>query len=133
MSYWFEQPHTLVYGAEFRHRLADGYQIHLLVDLTAEKSLAGLTTMALHRRIKVFDQCLSVERLTEEAGCSGFRAVRPARRGRDRRSDPREDDGAVRSRGNRHGYHGAPLRARRLGRAGVCSVFAGCIALGWLR
>jgi hypothetical protein len=42
-------------------------------------SLAGLTTMALQGRIEVFDQYLSVERLTQEAGCSGFQAskVRP--------------------------------------------------------
>jgi len=37
-------------------------------------SLAGLTTMALHGRIEVFDQYLSVERLTQEANCSGFQA-----------------------------------------------------------
>jgi hypothetical protein len=76
MSYWFEQPHTLVYGAEFRHRLADGYRIHRLADLRAEESLAGLTTMALHGRIEVFDQCLGVERLTQKAGCSGFQCLR---------------------------------------------------------
>ena len=40
-------------------------------------SLAGLTTMALHGRIEVFDQYLTVERLTQEAGCSGFQCLRP--------------------------------------------------------
>src|SRR5712671_1200817 len=40
-------------------------------------SLAGLTTMALHGRIEVFDQFLGVERLTQEAGCSGFQCLRP--------------------------------------------------------
>ena len=33
--------------------------------------------MALHGRIEVFDQYLSVERLTQEAGCSGFQCFRP--------------------------------------------------------
>jgi len=42
-------------------------------------SLAGLTTMALHGRIEVFDQYLSVERLTQEAGCSGFQASKVQR------------------------------------------------------
>jgi hypothetical protein len=40
-------------------------------------SLAGLTTMALHGRIEVFDRYLGVERLTQEAGCSGFQCLRP--------------------------------------------------------
>ncbi len=48
----------------------------LAIVLRAEKSLAGLTTLALHGRIEVFDQCLSVERLTQEAGCSGFQCLR---------------------------------------------------------
>ena len=33
--------------------------------------------MALYGRIEVFDQCPSVERLTQEAGCSGFQCLRP--------------------------------------------------------
>jgi len=33
--------------------------------------------MAVHRRIEVFNQCPSVERLTQEAGCSGFQRFRP--------------------------------------------------------
>jgi hypothetical protein len=33
--------------------------------------------MAFHRRIEVLKQCLSVERLTQEAGCSGFQCLRP--------------------------------------------------------
>jgi hypothetical protein len=43
-------------------------------DMSYATSLAGLTTMALQGRIEVFDQYLSVERLTQEAGCSGFQA-----------------------------------------------------------
>ena len=39
-------------------------------------SLAGSITMALHRRIEAFNQCPSVERLTQEAGCSGFQCFR---------------------------------------------------------
>jgi hypothetical protein len=41
-------------------------------------SLAGSIAMALHRRIEAFNQCPSVERLTQEAGCSGFQCLRPA-------------------------------------------------------
>ena len=40
-------------------------------------SLAGSIAMALHRRIEAFNQCPSVERLTQEAGCSGFQCLRP--------------------------------------------------------
>ena len=40
-------------------------------------SLAGLITTALQRRIEAFNQCPSVERLTQEAGCSGFQCLRP--------------------------------------------------------
>jgi len=40
-------------------------------------SLAGLITTALQRRIEAFNQCPSVERLTQEAGCSGFQCFRP--------------------------------------------------------
>jgi hypothetical protein len=45
-------------------------------DMSYATSLAGLTTMALQGRIEVFDQYLSVERLTQEAGCSGFQRLR---------------------------------------------------------
>jgi hypothetical protein len=33
--------------------------------------------MALHRGIEVFNQCPSVERLAQKAGCSGFERSRP--------------------------------------------------------
>jgi len=47
--------------------------------------------MALHGRIEVFDQYLSVERLTQEAGCSGFQRLRPdALRGESRDEKDRQ-------------------------------------------
>jgi hypothetical protein len=47
--------------------------------------------MALHGRIEVFDQYLSVERLTQEAGCSGFQRFRPdALRGESRDENDRQ-------------------------------------------
>jgi len=56
------------------------------VDLRAKSHLPVWTTLALHGRIEVFDQCLSVERLTQEARCSGFH-VAPGRLPRESRDE----------------------------------------------
>jgi hypothetical protein len=43
----------------------------------SRNSLAGSTPMTLHHRIEVLNQCPRVERLTQDAGCSGFQCLRP--------------------------------------------------------
>ena len=99
MSYWFEEPHTLV-QLEARSDSRTGGKILLSVFPSRTTrgadepprevkalgqpvphellvSLAGSITMALQRRIEAFNQCPGVERLTQEAGCSGFQCLRP--------------------------------------------------------
>jgi hypothetical protein len=48
-----------------------------LAGARSRNSFAGSTPMTLHHRIEVLNQCPRVERLTQDAGCSGFQCLRP--------------------------------------------------------